>query len=307
MWRAEGMKKLIVFLLLAACSGICSGSFAGSNFKSTDPDTLVKKDSMNLAILVVDFTTYKFEKGTVVYYPICRDCDRDSLPFKIDYKQPGDFGEIKFSYTETGQTLFYATIIWDGTGSIIYPAEFIKADQFGYQDQPVEKPEKAQYFDRTLTPYIYSVEKYRAMADSAWQSVDSLEIVREFTSGAMRVGFYAWPPSVGMFCPTCAKWIIFLYSGNDFNLNVPVFSTIREVSVYPVPARDELFIEMDQSFTEKTIIRIFNSAGILVHLQEAFQDNISRIDLSGFDNGLYYVDVRNRDGQTNRKIMVFRD
>lgn len=301
------MKKILFLILLLAVAGFGSLSYARSCFEAPTRDSLVKKDTMNLAILVVDFTTYKFEKGIVLYYTLCEDCDKDSLPFKIDYKQPGDFGEIKFSYTGNGQTVFHATIVWDGTGSIVYPAEFIKADKFAYQEQVIKKPDHAQYFDRTLTPYIYPVEKYRAMADSAWQSVDSLQIIKEFSTGPMRVGFYAWPPSVGMFCPVCAKWIIFLYSGHDFSQVVPEFKTGMDISIYPVPARNELFIDQGPLSPANSAIRLFNSAGMLVHAQDAARGNIIRIDLSGFENGFYYVDIRNVTGMVRKKILVIGD
>ena len=49
---------------------------------------------MNLAILVLDFLSYEFEEANITYYPLCDNCDLDSLPFDIEFIYPFDYGNI---------------------------------------------------------------------------------------------------------------------------------------------------------------------------------------------------------------------
>ncbi|MCX6225073.1 MAG: T9SS type A sorting domain-containing protein [Bacteroidia bacterium] len=301
------MKRLILVPVTLALLFICLSFLAKGQPGPAITDSLIKKDSMNFAVLVLDFLTYKFEKANISYYPLCRDCDKDSLPFKVVYKPPGDFGDIKFIYGENDELLFGATIIWMGTGSIYQPSKFLKAVEFPEGPGTIEKPSHPQYFDFTLTPYIYTRKEYIARADSAWASVKSLEIVNEFASRSYRTGFYAWPPSVGVFCPSCAKWIIFLYSGNPFGQGVDPVKKETGMVVYPVPARDDLYIDFDLSVLDGCNISVFNSLGSLVFNQSGYSGRNIRLDVSGFETGLYYLTVRSQNEILQRKIMIIND
>jgi hypothetical protein len=55
-------------------------------------------------------------------------------------------------------------------------------------------------------------DEFRDGARRAWAAVSSLDIVARFRRPSARVGFYLYPPTVGLFDPTKARWIIFLYS-----------------------------------------------------------------------------------------------
>ena len=270
-------------------------------------DSLIKRDSMTFAVLVLDFLTYRFEQGSISYYPLCKECDKDSLPFKIAYKSPGDFGDIKFNYLEKEQLLFGASIIWMGTGRIYQPLNFLKAEKFPVGPAGIEKPRNSQYFDYTLTPYIYSKKDYIARADSAWASVKSLAIINEFASRPYRVGFYAWPPSLGVFCPSCAKWIIFLYCGNPFGQGVDPVKNEMGMTVYPVPASADLTIHFDLAVSDGCNISLYNSIGTLVFCQRDLNGRNIRLDVSGFKAGFYYLTVRRQKELLQRKILIIND
>jgi len=84
--------------------------------------SIIKSDSLNLCVLKLDYKTYNFEGGNLSYYKKCPAAD--SLPFIREYQAPCDFGNIKYKINSTLETVFNASIIWMGTGSITYPTTF---------------------------------------------------------------------------------------------------------------------------------------------------------------------------------------
>lgn len=177
-----------------------------------DQDTTwpLRDDMMNLAVLLIDYLSYEFEEGNLSFYPPCESCDADSLPFWVVFNDTWDFADIAFLYTETGDTLFYATIIWDGQGEIHYPDEFLFGDSFKTKTLSLPEPVSLQYF--SMYPDMPE-STFHQKADSAWTAVKSLDIVHDFAREDYRVGIYLYPPSVGVFLPQVAQWIIFLYRG----------------------------------------------------------------------------------------------
>ncbi len=168
---------------------------------------VLEPDSMNLGILILDFLSYEFEGGRLDYFPPCDSCDLDSLPFDQIYNSPNDFGDITFKYTETGDTLLHATVIWGGSGRIVYPSEFAAPERFTRTSPPLQSPVSVEYFfnDAKTSPY--------AKADTAWQQVKTLDIVREFSRSEYRVGIYRHRAWSGGTYPTPDSWVIFLYKG----------------------------------------------------------------------------------------------
>ena len=173
-------------------------------------DWPVLADSMNLAVLVLDYLTYTFEGGNLAYYEPCDGCDSDSLPFTVDFKPTWDFASILFTYKATGDTLFWAEIIWHGGGQILYPVAFTPADSFCTLSDSIAEPadpERFQFYP-TLPP-----EELITKTDSTWAAVSTLDIVHAFAEGDFKVAYYFYPPAVGAFNPAVAKWIVFLYRG----------------------------------------------------------------------------------------------
>jgi hypothetical protein len=182
----------------------------GDNQDTTWP---LRDDMMNLAILLVDYQSYEFEEGNLSFYPPCESCDADSLPFLVIFSDTWDyFANISFLYTETGDTLFYATVIWDGQGEIHYPDEFLLANSFKTKTSPAQEPVSIQYF--SIYPDMPE-STFHQKADSAWTAVINLDIVHDFAREDYRTGIYLYPPSVGVFLPEVARWVVFLYRGKD--------------------------------------------------------------------------------------------
>jgi hypothetical protein len=190
----------IVFFLILNCK------------KSTEPNTEysyswpLKSDSMNFAILVLDYETYTLEGGHFVNYEICNSNDTN-LPFDIHVSEPLDFGGIIFEYSQTTDTLFRATVIWRGVGSIIYPSYLLPPDTFKINTNTITKPDSLEIFEYFLN---YDKDELTLKCDTVWLAIDNLDIVRDFSQKLFKAGVFLYPPSVGGFDPKSAKWIVFL-------------------------------------------------------------------------------------------------
>jgi hypothetical protein len=169
-------------------------------------------DSMNLAILVVDYQSYVFEGGYFSRYPICISCDQDSLPFVITSAVPADLGSVTIQYAPTGDTLFFATIIWAGKGRILFPDTLFPPEMFQELPTMVAKPSTVEYLEKLWLDSSTVIAK----TDSVWFAVQSLDITNDFALHPFRVGFYFYAPAIGEFDPNPAKWIIFLYRGKFY-------------------------------------------------------------------------------------------
>ncbi len=169
-------------------------------------------DSMNLAILVVDYQTYTFEGGYFSRYPLCISCDQDSLPFVITKVPAADFGWVTIQYAPTGDTLLHATIVWMGEGQILFPDTLFPPEIFSAVPTMVAKPPAVQYLETLWLDSSAVIAK----TDSAWMAIQSLDITNDFDQHPFRVGFYFYAPALGAFDPNQAKWVLFLYRGKFY-------------------------------------------------------------------------------------------
>lgn len=74
-----------------------------------------------------------------------------------------------------------------------------------------------------------------------------------------------------------------------------------KIRLYPNPAYDRVTIISETNNTEK--LEIFNNAGKKVYSRELNQKQF-KIDVSGWNNGLYYVRITNTKGTFTRKFVV---
>ena len=176
---------------------------------SNDP---LPSDSIAVAVLVLDYQTYSFVGGNLTFYPSCTGCGADRLPVEMDYRPPGDFGSISFNLEESGLSIFAASIIWMGTGAISYPEEFLPPSSYKRTGLSLPYPDDPEY----LGPYPSQVDDtYRDATRAAWDEISSLDIVKRFAEIPHKVGFYLYPPTVGLFDPGKARWIVFLYAPGE--------------------------------------------------------------------------------------------
>jgi hypothetical protein len=197
---------LLVVLATLMCMTACEEDTV-SPPPEEKPTWSLEPDSMNLGILVLDYLSYELKGGRVDHYALCDSCDRDSLPFEQIYEPPNDYGSVTFRYTETGDTLLYASVIWIGPGRIEYPRKFLPASIFTRVNDLPDAPLSIEYFynSRKTQPF--------AEGEAAWFRVRTLDVVREFATSPYRVGVYWHIARDGEFVPELDSWVVFLYRG----------------------------------------------------------------------------------------------
>ena len=265
-------------------------------------DTLLHEGFANIATLIVDYDTYQFEGGDLSFYT-CSSCNNDSLPFAIDVNYPGDFGGITFKIASTFDTIFDAAIVWMGTGQIIYPYSFSMSYPFNAASGVVEQPTDITYWgfygDTIVDTQLLN------KADSAWEVIDDLEITNVFSKIDYKVGIYLYPPTVGMFEPSVAKWVIFLYSYVSSN-SVELFpEDVESYYVYPNPAKDIISVREDILSKAAVNYKIFDVTGDLV-LKGKINSSANKINLNSLPSGLYLLEIikGKSDKITVQKLIV---
>lgn len=268
----------------------------------------LKNDSMNLGILVSDYQKYTFEKGHFSIHQPCDNEDMDTLPFIVKYAPPLDFGRISFLYSKNLDTLFDATIVWMGMGKIEFPLEYLPADSFKIQLTNVTAPVSYQYFQ------LFSPDSlFQKKADSAWNAVKSLQVVKDFSLHPYRVGIYLYPPSVGAFVPSVAKWIIFLYRGR---VNTKVKQHPESVPQLPLSLNYACKVDSKITITYQVKTRtyasvtIYDAQGVkMAQLASGFHEPALytvNFKAGNCAHGIYFCRVSVGNGYYVRKIVIAR-
>ncbi|MCF8331281.1 MAG: T9SS type A sorting domain-containing protein [Bacteroidales bacterium] len=262
-------------------------------------DTIIKEGYVTIAILKVDYNSYDFNGGSISYYS-CLNCPVDSIPFTIDYYPPGDFGGVSFKLSSLQDTVFDATIIWMGTGQIYQPGNFSLQAPFTNTNSAINKPHDLRYINTDGS--AVSDTNFINKADSAWNTIDSLEITKLFAQSGFKAAIYLYPPTVGMFNPYVAKWIIFLYHKDQPNA-IDNSRKSTQFQLFPNPAKGEVSVNWDAAGSDKINYRIFDSYGKLVDKGEYFGKR-HQFDLSFLSPGLYILNLNDNQKTASQKIII---
>ncbi len=270
-------------------------------------DSIIKNGYVNMATLIVDYDTYNFEGGNISYYS-CADCVVDSIPFTIDYRESGDFGGITFKLSTFPYAVFDATIIYMGEGQIYYPDEFSMQETFTNGSSVINKPNELRYLhwdgsamDSSSANDLYYMER----ADLAWNKIDQLAITSIFAEKGFKSAIYLYPPTVGLFDPAKAKWVIFLYHNDQVNTINRNKSNSVQLLVTPNPTKGEVRIHLNSTNQCKTNYTIFNQSGQLETKGE-FWGSTHQLDVSTLKSGLYllYLSDINNKTMATKKIII---
>jgi hypothetical protein len=195
------------------------------------PKWEISTSGSNFALIVLDYETLKYKAA---YFEIFKPCElyenlksdqdliaqaenvlmrtgpRPSLQHVGDFAlfeiYPGDIGGAAILDPCTGQVLFVGSIAWLGGGGQIYPVHPIEPDAFENENGPIMQPQR---IDAISSPESTNVEGF----ETAWNSVQSFNLVHDFASYQYSVFVYLYAPSVGAFYPPDAEWLIFLHRG----------------------------------------------------------------------------------------------
>jgi len=180
----------ILGLILSSCS------------KYIDPDPSKSK----LLIVKVDYSKPEFEGGVEMLLPRLLQ-NGNSMPLKGTFDQTWDFAHMIYTYIPTGDTVFYGGVFWMGKGEITIPKSFSRPQSF--QNELFSAPQPIGLDN------IQESESYSSVKDTIlpviWSKIGTLSRVKYYMANNAHVSLYLYAPTVGMFDPTVAKWIVFLY------------------------------------------------------------------------------------------------
>jgi hypothetical protein len=255
-------------------------------------DTILKPGYANIATLIVDYDTYHFEGGNLSYYN-CSNCNNDSLPFLINilYHSTDDY-EITFNLNSTYDTIFNASTYFMGKGQINYPIEFSINYPFRKLDMSVLKP-----LDIKHVNYYGSIEgdlQFINKADSAWYIIDSLEITNIFSKNGFKACIYLYAPTIAMFDPKVAKWVIFLYCQEKTN-SIRILQKNDETFFYPNPAFNTIKLTTEIIHRDLKSYQIFTISGLIVS-EGNIENTNNAIQISSLQRGLYFIRFFDKNG-----------
>jgi hypothetical protein len=186
------MKKII--LCLAFASFMSCSKEDGNRRHCSEPDN-------SILLLRVDYLTYAFEGGATVNLT-GQAAAGDSLPIHIDFREPGDFGNLSLYYQPTNDTLFNGGVIWMGKGDITFPHSFTVAGN--YAVRPVAEPMP----DTNRFQKIFSVSglDYSRL----WAAIDKLQATSCYLDAGKEIGVFLYTPSVGVGNPADWDWFVIM-------------------------------------------------------------------------------------------------
>jgi hypothetical protein len=77
-------------------------------------------------------------------------------------------------------------------------------------------------------------------------------------------------------------------------------------SIHPNPAKDELFVNITGLSDKNPEIKILNCLGKIVYSGSQFTSpgNLLTIDVSGLTNGIYFVQIKNKNTNLIKKLII---
>ena len=78
-------------------------------------------------------------------------------------------------------------------------------------------------------------------------------------------------------------------------------TTCENISVYPNPARD--FVKVSTVNSQQSTVKVYNTLGMLVEEIEVNSNKVE-INISGYNAGIYFVEVETENGNLVKKIVV---
>lgn len=180
----------ISVLLLNACS------------IDEDPGVELEANSGKLLSLKVDYLTGAFESGLeqTVEGP---KSESDSIPIKVNYVLPGDFGKLELRHKPSNKIIFDGSIIWMGKGAITHPQMFKAAENFNSVATELPQPS-----DSRFQVIFHDLHNHPIPYDKLWKAVNKLEVVTSYLASGKKIGVFLYTPSVGVGNPADWDWFL---------------------------------------------------------------------------------------------------
>jgi len=180
-------------------AGQPSDDFTESDLKESD---LHK----NILICKVDYLTFQY-KGFYALNVSGKTNNEDLIPIISEYMPAGDFGFIKLYYRDTKNLLLDGTIVWNGCGKLSFPESF----RAGLPVNETIPFPGMEHFAR-LGENGQSIETAEEEEmQHIWQIVSRQTEFRHYYGHSnKKVAVYLYAPSIGMFDPDAAYYLIFV-------------------------------------------------------------------------------------------------
>ncbi len=181
-----------------------------------EDNTTIEDNSSQLLLLKIDYTTSKFEGGTLYDFD---NKSADTIPIEIEYRRPMDFGSIKITHKPDMTVVFEGEIIWRGVGKIQVPEKFSEPEEFPLANNDIEAPslENIEYFflkkplsgTFAANPYIDLESIFEEAFDEIWKGFADLKAIHEFMDNNTLIGVFLYPASA--LTVDFAKWLLVFY------------------------------------------------------------------------------------------------
>ena len=131
----------------------------------------------------------------------------DLIPITSEYMSPCDFGFIKLYYRNTGNLLVDGTIVWSGCGQLAVPESF----RAGLPVKEAIPFPGIEHFARLGEDGQYTETVNEWEMKHIWQSVSyQKEFLHYFGNSTKKAAVYLYAPSVGLFDPYDAYYLVFV-------------------------------------------------------------------------------------------------
>lgn len=158
---------------------------------------------------------------------------------------------------------------------------------------------------RLIQNIIDTLPAHLALVDPGWTTghnvvVDGYDsngfFHLNFGWGGSSNGWYTLPDGIPYSLTVIEGLIIDIYPDNSTNTNI--VSKANDINIFPNPSNGIINILADDIMQ----IEIFNALGKIVYF---CSNDISRIDLSGFEKGIYFISVSTNNRKETQKLVLF--
>jgi hypothetical protein len=102
------------------------------------------------------------------------------------------------------------------------------------------------------------------------------------------------------FSNTWLNSVRFVYGPYTSTVGLQAITTEKTFTVYPNPVRNIITVDG----VENSRIEVINIAGQVMEVTSASANESAKIDMSGFDNGVYFLRVSSKDGKATTKKII---
>ena len=172
----------------------------------TESDLNESDLSKHILISKVDYLTFQ-HKGFYALKVSGKTKDGELIPIISEYQPACDFVFIKLYYRNTDNLLLYGTIVWNGCGQLTFPESF----RAGLPLKEATPFPGKEHFARLGENGQYAETENEWEMQHIWQSVSyQKEFQHYFGNSTKKVAVYLYAPSVGLFNPNKAYYLVFV-------------------------------------------------------------------------------------------------